>query len=104
MLSVLLWVHYSLYVFIIMKVFDEYLKEFGDHHCYPFMLKGAKNIHQVKPVTPHSLIFGNESSGLDDIYMTYGQSVFIPHTNAIDSLNLATVCRYWFIPLLTGCI
>lgn len=68
---------------------DEYLKEFGDHHCYPFMLKGAKNIHQVKPVTPHSLIFGNESSGLDDIYMTYGQSVFIPHTNAIDSLNLA---------------
>lgn len=68
---------------------DEYLKEFGDHQCYPFMLKGAKNIHQVKPVTPHSLIFGNESSGLDDIYMTYGQSVFIPHTNAIDSLNLA---------------
>lgn len=68
---------------------DEYLKEFGDHQCYPFMLKGAKNIHQVTPVTPHSLIFGNESSGLDDIYMTYGQSVFIPHTNAIDSLNLA---------------
>ena len=68
---------------------DDYLKEFSDHQCYPFMLKGAKNIHQVEPVAPHSLIFGNESSGLDDIYMTYGQSVFIPHTNAIDSLNLA---------------
>ncbi|HCJ36938.1 MAG TPA: TrmH family RNA methyltransferase, partial [Erysipelotrichaceae bacterium] len=37
----------------------------------------------------HALIFGNESSGLDDSFLNYGQSVFIPHTSKIDSLNLS---------------
>ena len=34
-------------------------------------------------------MFGNESSGLPDEYLTYGTSIFIPHSNAIDSLNLS---------------
>ena len=37
----------------------------------------------------HSLVFGNESSGLPDEYLNYGQSVFIPHSHHIDSLNLS---------------
>ena len=53
------------------------------------MLKGAKNIHDVMTHHTHSLIFGNESSGLPDCYLDYGQSVFIPHSEAIDSLNLS---------------
>lgn len=69
--------------------FEEYLQDYPDHAIYPFMLKGATNIHRLVPAKPHTLVFGNESSGLDDHYLTYGQSVFIPHTRAIDSLNLS---------------
>ena len=53
------------------------------------MLKGAQNIHHVESSSLHSLIFCNESSGLDDSYLEYGQSVFIPHSDQIDSLNLS---------------
>ena len=39
----------------------------------------AKNIHQITAANnKHSLVFGNESSGLPDDYLKYGQSVFIP--------------------------
>ena len=69
--------------------FESYRHDFPDHHCYPFMLKGATNIHKVEVTYPHALIFGNESSGLDDRYLQYGQSVFIPHYETIDSLNLS---------------
>lgn len=69
--------------------FEDYYNEYGHHEIYPFMLKGAKNIHKVKPTGNYSLIFGNESSGLDDSFLNYGQSVFIPHTELIDSLNLS---------------
>ena len=69
--------------------FKDYVKQYPDHELFPFMLKGAKNIHQVTPSRTYSLIFGNESSGLDDAYLQYGQSVFIPHSQRIDSLNLS---------------
>lgn len=68
--------------------FEDYYHAF-DHEIYPFMLKGARNIHQVEPQGAYSLIFGNESSGLDDSFLNYGQSVFIPHSDRIDSLNLS---------------
>jgi len=69
--------------------FEDYYREYHHHVLYPFMLKGAKNIHQVQGHGLVSLIFGNESSGLDDSYLKYGQSVFIPHSDNIDSLNLS---------------
>ncbi|WP_028041993.1 TrmH family RNA methyltransferase [Candidatus Stoquefichus massiliensis] len=69
--------------------FQTYYHQYHDREFYPFMLKGAKNIHQVTALKKHSLIFGNESSGLDDCYLEYGQSVFIPHSDKIDSLNLS---------------
>ena len=69
--------------------FEDYYVLYSHHECYPLMLKGAKNIHQVATSKTHSLIFGNESSGLDDEFLSYGQSVFIPHSEAIDSLNLS---------------
>ncbi len=69
--------------------FEDYLKVFS-HQIYPLMLKGATNIHQVEINNHyHSLVFGNESSGLPDEFLNYGQSVFIPHTPYIDSLNLS---------------
>lgn len=69
--------------------FDEYYKDYDQRDFYPLMLKGAKNIHKIEPVGKYSLVFGNESSGLDDVFLNYGQSVFIPHTASIDSLNLS---------------
>lgn len=70
--------------------FDDYLKRFNNHQIYPLMLKGAQNIYQVKcKQNNHSLVFGNESSGLPDDYLNYGQSIFIPHSHHIDSLNLS---------------
>lgn len=69
--------------------FEDYYQQFPNHEFYPFMLKGAQNIYQVVSKKPYSLIFGNESHGLDDHYLNYGQSVFIPHSEDIDSLNLS---------------
>lgn len=69
--------------------FETYYQQYKHHEFYPLMLKGAKNIHQVESLSLHSLVFGNESSGLDDSYLNYGQSVFIPHSDQIDSLNLS---------------
>ena len=80
--------------------FDDYLKKYPDRLVYPLMLKGAKNIHQMEPVEKkHSVVFGNESSGLPDEFLKYGQSVFIPHSELIDSLNLSmalgiTLCHF----------
>lgn len=69
--------------------FIDYYQKYKHHEFYPFMLKGAKNIHKVSSHHIHSLVFGNESSGLEDSYLEYGQSVFIPHSDMIDSLNLS---------------
>ena len=70
--------------------FENYREDFPDNRIFPLMLKGAVNLHQVTPPKEfHSLVFGNESSGLPDDYLNYGQSIFINHTQAIDSLNLA---------------
>lgn len=80
--------------------FEEYLNKYPERNIYPLMLKGAKNIHQMEPTNNiHSLVFGNESSGLPDDYLKYGQSVFIPHSDKIDSLNLSmalgiTLCYF----------
>lgn len=80
--------------------FNEYMQKYPNRNIYSLMLKGAKNIHLIEPDTQsHSLVFGNESSGLPDEFLHYGQSIFIPHSNKIDSLNLSmalgiTLCHF----------
>jgi TrmH family RNA methyltransferase len=72
--------------------FAHYEQLFGtDRQLYTFMLNGAKKLETFPKTkgTPCSLIFGNESSGLDDSYLDVGKSFFIKHTNQIDSLNLS---------------
>ena len=61
------------------------------------MLKGSKGIRDIKFVEPYSLIHGNESKGLEEKYLDIGQSVYIPHSKEIDSLNLsvATSISIW---------
>lgn len=76
---------------------EEYLEKFPKYNFYPFMLKGGKSINDVKFVKPYSIIHGNESKGLDGKYLNIGQSVYIPHSKNIDSLNLsvATSISLW---------
>jgi len=71
--------------------FDDYRAEFPDRQLFPFMLTGAVPLHEaVKKVSgPFSLVFGNEASGLPDVFASYGISTLIPHSGKIDSLNLA---------------
>jgi TrmH family RNA methyltransferase len=69
--------------------FEEYSNEFNTHNLFPFMLDGGKNIDSVNFKSPYSLIFGNESQGLPDEFQKVGQSVFIPQSEDVDSLNLS---------------
>ncbi len=76
---------------------EAYLKEFPNHHIYTFMLNGAKDIREVKFEEPFSMIQGNESKGLPENLKNLGQSVYIPQSKDIDSLNLsvATAIGLW---------
>jgi TrmH family RNA methyltransferase len=74
------------------KYFDniqEYISKYSNYNLYPFMLDGEKDIRDVEFKSPLSLIQGNESRGLDESFKNLGQSVYIPHSEDIDSLNLA---------------
>lgn len=68
--------------------FEEYLNEFKNKKMYPFMLKASKGIQTIDFEKDCSLIFGNEATGLEDKFLEIGQSVIIPHSCSIDSLNL----------------
>lgn len=71
--------------------FEDYRAEHPDRPLYPFMLDGAIPLNHAaraaKP--PFTLVFGNEQSGLPPHFSSLGQSVLIPQSNEIDSLNLA---------------
>ncbi|MCL1854368.1 MAG: TrmH family RNA methyltransferase [Clostridia bacterium] len=71
--------------------FESYRESFPGHNLYPFMLDGAATPEEAAPLArqPYSLIFGNEGNGLPPVFSTLGQAVRIPHSNDIDSLNLA---------------
>ncbi len=74
------------------KTFQDYKKVFlKQRQFYPFMLKGAQKLgaFPIDHSIPFSLIFGNEATGLDDSFLNVGQSILIPHSKDIDSLNLS---------------
>lgn len=72
--------------------FEDYRAEHPAHALYPFMLDGSVSLPQLlsSPVPKrHSLIFGNEGSGLPACFASLGQAVRIPSNDKVDSLNLA---------------
>lgn len=68
--------------------FEEYQAAAGTHHFYPFMLQAKSFLPQAQITSPWSLIFGNESTGLDPRFLSYGEPLKIPQTPDVDSLNL----------------
>ncbi|WP_019229995.1 TrmH family RNA methyltransferase [Sedimentibacter sp. B4] len=82
--------------------FSDYQKAFNDHKVYTFMLDGAVSLKEIKHDEDRyfSLVFGNEATGLDSSFSKAGTSVFIKHTDRIDSLNLtiaAGIAMYHFL-------
>ena len=81
--------------------FDEYRAEFPERETCPFMLDGSVPLNDAARAAghPHTLVFGNEAAGLPAVFQTYGQSVRIPQSDEIDSLNLAvaaSIAMYTF--------
>ena len=69
--------------------YDEYEKV-NKNHKYPFMLQANSILQDIQEKkTPHTLIFGNEASGLDCHFKDIGTPLLIKHSNMIDSLNLS---------------
>lgn len=72
--------------------FETYRRSCGERAFYPFLLsdRALPLLEAVKSKkSPHSLIFGNEGSGLPGSFMALGQPVMIEQSEKIDSLNLA---------------
>lgn len=59
------------------------------NHYYPMLTDGQSPLNEINFQSPFTLIFGNESSGLDKRFHAIGTSVRIPHSPTIDSLNIA---------------
>ena len=68
--------------------FEEYEKEFPNHHLYPFMLQAKTELRAAKKQEPYSLVFGNEATGLPAEYLKKGDPLIIAQSSEIDSLNL----------------
>lgn len=68
---------------------EEYMKAFPNHKLHTFMLQASTTLQDFKfdKTCYSSLVFGNESSGLDIKYLNE-DSIIIKHSDAIDSLNL----------------
>lgn len=88
------------------ETFEEYRKDFPEHEIYTFMLTGKKQltVQEVtkKPEKPFSLIFGNEATGLPPEYENYGESLLIPQSDEVDSLNITIavgIGAYMFRPI-----
>ena len=78
---------------------EAYIKAFPENTLYAFMLTASKPIQNVEVRTPYSLVFGNEATGLPEAFAAFCQSVIIPHSDGIDSLNLpiaAGIAMYEF--------
>jgi TrmH family RNA methyltransferase len=67
----------------------DYLKA-HDRAMHPLMTGASLALDEARFETPYTLVFGNEGAGLDPaVFANLGTPLRIPHTNAVDSLNLA---------------
>lgn len=67
---------------------EEYMKKFVRQN-YFFTGDGETLLNDIKLNAPYSLIFGNESAGIDPKYKKLGKTVRLLQSNKVDSYNLA---------------
>ena len=65
-----------------------YRQRFG-HTLYPFMLSAAHTLGELSFQKPYTLLFGPEGAGLASEVAALGESVMIPQSPLVESLNLA---------------
>lgn len=68
--------------------FQSYLKKYSREY-YPFVLDTSHPLSETKFLTPCSLVFGNEATGLP-MEIHNKNNVRIEQSNEVDSLNLTT--------------
>lgn len=70
--------------------FSDYKMEYDNHEIFTFMLNGEHtlSINDCPKSELFTLVFGNEATGLDASYLTIGNSIIIPQSDDVDSLNL----------------
>ena len=70
-------------------IIEKYMEEF-DNKLYMFMLSNdmKDSIFNKKLASPYSLVFGNEGAGLPNEFEKFGEKIFIPQSDEVDSLNL----------------
>jgi TrmH family RNA methyltransferase len=69
---------------------EDYTKSLReDRNLYPFLTTGEKLLSEVQFKNPFSLIFGNESSGLGNEFKNCKNTIRIPQSKKVDSLNIA---------------
>ena len=75
----------------VFDTFEDYRALYPGHALYPFMLDGAIPLNDAarNHAPLYALVFGNEQTGLPPRFAQLGQSVLIPQSSEIDSLNLA---------------
>lgn len=82
------------------ETIEKYIERYKSHKLYAFMLRKSNSIHKVnKTSDKYSLIFGNEATGLPDNYSDFCESIVIPHSKNIDSLNLpiaSSIAMFYF--------
>jgi TrmH family RNA methyltransferase len=74
--------------FAYFATFSDYQNRFNNN-IYTLRTNADTNINDCKFEKPFSLVFGTESAGLSAEFNTIGRGVKIPHTQQVDSLNLA---------------
>lgn len=76
--------------FHVYSSYEEYEKLYPEHEKFPFMLDGDStlSINDSPSSKLFTLIYGNEASGLPSEYKNVGQSIYIPQSDDVDSLNL----------------
>lgn len=70
--------------------FEAYAKRYEKKRdFYPFIVdRRGKEISDITFLSPSTLIFGNEATGLPEFYKDVGTPLYIAHSQEIDSLNL----------------
>jgi TrmH family RNA methyltransferase len=68
--------------------FGDYRERFKNNKLYSFMLDAKRTLSKTEFTPPFSLIFGNEAHGLPAEFSGFSETVVIPHSAKIDSLNL----------------
>lgn len=79
--------------------FEEYQSKYNNYP-YPFMLKATTTLQNLTSKEyPHTLVFGNEATGLPDAFLNIGTPLIIRQSEKIDSFNLSmsvTIACYEF--------